>query len=105
MPSIDARYKLRNNWTAYAQFATGSNIPPSSVFDSKGAQVAVLPKPTAVKTYQVGSVVKFNRWTLDMDAYYSHFQNPYSSYLDSAGESYFYQHGPSKPTAGEGEAR
>jgi iron complex outermembrane receptor protein len=63
MPSIDARYKIKTNWTAYAQFATGSNIPPSSVFDSKGAQVAVLPSPTAVKTYQVGSVVKFNRWT------------------------------------------
>src|ERR1039457_1775751 len=44
MPSIDARYKIKTNWTAYAQFATGSNIPPSSVFDSKGAQVAVLPR-------------------------------------------------------------
>jgi iron complex outermembrane receptor protein len=103
MPSIDARYKLKNNWTAYAQFATGSNIPPSSVFDSKGAQVAVLPKPTAVKTYQVGSVVKFNRWTLDVDAYYSHFQNPYSSYLDSAGESFFYQTGPSNTKGIEAE--
>ena len=79
MPSIDARYKMKSNWTAYAQFATGSIIPPSSVFDSKGAQVAVLPKPDPVKTYQAGSVVKFNRWTLDLDAYYSHFQNPYSS--------------------------
>jgi iron complex outermembrane receptor protein len=104
MPSIDARYKLRANWTAYAQFATGSNIPPSSVFDSKGAQVAVLPKPTAVKTYQLGSVVKFNRWTLDVDAYYSHFQNPYSSFLDSANESYFYQTGPSNTKGVEAES-
>jgi iron complex outermembrane receptor protein len=103
MPSVDARYKIRSNWTAYAQFATGSNIPPSSVFDSKGAQVAVLPKPTAVKTYQAGSVVKFNRWTLDVDAYYSHFQNPYSSYLDSAGESFFYQTGPSNTKGIEAE--
>ena len=103
MPSVDARYKIRPNWTAYAQFATGSNIPPSSVFDSKGAQVAVLPKPTSVKTYQAGSVVKFNRWTLDVDAYYSHFQNPYSSFLDSAGESYFYQTGPSNTKGVEAE--
>ena len=103
MPSIDARYKIKTNWTAYAQFATGSNIPPSSVFDSKGAQVAVLPHPTAVKTYQAGSVVKFNRWTLDVDAYYSHFQNPYSSYLDSAGESFFYQTGPSNTKGIEAE--
>ncbi len=105
MPSIDARYKLRTNWTAYAQFATGSNIPPSNVFDSKGAQVAILPKPTSVKTYQLGSVVKFNRWTLDADAYYSHFQNPYSSFLDTAtSESYFFQTGPSNTKGMEAES-
>jgi iron complex outermembrane receptor protein len=103
MPSADARYKIKPNWTVYAQFATGSNIPPSSVFDSKGAQVAVVPKPTAVKTYQAGSVVKLNRWTLGVDAYYSHFQNPYSSFLDSAGESFFYQTGPSNTKGIEAE--
>jgi iron complex outermembrane receptor protein len=94
-PSADLRYKIKPNWTMYAQFAEGNAIPPSSVFDSKGALVAVTPKPTAVKTYQVGSVVKFNRFTLDADAYYSHFQNPYSSFLDAAGEAFFYQTGPS----------
>jgi len=103
-PAADARYRLRPNWTAYAQFATGANIPPSSVFDSKGAQVAVLPKPTLVKTYQVGSVLKFNRWTLDVDAYYSHFQNPYSSFLDASGESFFYQTGPSNTKGVEAES-
>ncbi len=103
MPSLDARYRVKSNWTLYAQFGTGTNIPPSSVFDSKGAQVAVLPKPTAVKTYQVGSVYKRNRWTLDVDAYYSHFQNPYTSYLDTAGESFFYQTGPSNTKGVEAE--
>jgi iron complex outermembrane receptor protein len=102
-PSLDLRYRLKPNWTAYAQFSTGANIPPSSVFDSKGAQVAVLPKPTGVKTYQVGSVLKFNRYTVDVDAYYSHFQNPYSSYLDAAGESFFYQTGPSNTRGVEAE--
>lgn len=95
MPAADLRYRIKSNWSAYAQFATGSNVPPSSVFDSKNALVAVLPKPTSVKTYQIGSVVKFNRWTLDADAYFSHFQNPYSSFIDATtGESYFYQTGP-----------
>lgn len=103
-PSADLRYRIKPNWTAYAQFATGSNIPPSSVFDSKGAQVAVLPKPTGVKTYQVGSVTKFNHWTLDVDAYYSHFQNPYSSFLDAANESFFYQTGPSNTRGIEAES-
>ena len=105
MPSADLRYKIKPNWTMYAQFGTGSNIPPSSVFDSKNALVAVLPKPTAVKTYQLGSVVKFNRWTVDFDAYYSHFQNPYSSLIDATtGESYFYQTGPSNTKGVEAES-
>ncbi len=105
MPSIDLRYRIKPNWTTYAQFATGSNIPPSSVFDSANALVAVLPKPTAVKTYQIGSVLKFNRWTLDVDAYYSHFQNPYSSFIDATtGESYFYQTGPSNTKGVEAES-
>jgi iron complex outermembrane receptor protein len=104
-PSADARYRMRSNWTLYAQFAEGSVIPPSAVFDSVGAQVAVLPNPTSVKTYQVGSVVKFNRWTLDFDSYYSHFQNPYSSYIDAAtGESYFYQTGPTNTKGMEAES-
>jgi iron complex outermembrane receptor protein len=115
MPSASLRYKLKSNWTAYAQFGTGSNIPPSSVFDfaangvnvNTGAitQVGVLPKPTSVKTYQTGTVVKFNRWTLDFDAYYSHFQNPYSSFIDATtGESYFYQTGPSNTRGVEAES-
>jgi iron complex outermembrane receptor protein len=104
-PSAFARYRIRSNWSAYAQFAIGSAIPPSSVFDSTGAQVAVLPNPTSVKTYQVGSVVKFNRWTLDVDAYYSHFQNPYASFVDpKTTEAYFYQTGPSNTKGVEAES-
>ena len=104
-PSAAARYRLRSNWSTYAQFAVGSVIPPSSVFDSVGAQVAVLPSPTSVKTFQIGSVLKFNRWTLDMDGYYSHFQNPYSSLIDATtGESYFYQTGPSNTKGVEAES-
>ena len=104
MPSLDARYKLRTNWTVYAQFATGSVIPPTNVFDTKNGTVAVLPKPTTTKTYQMGSVVKFNRFTLDEDGYYSHFQNPYSSAPDSSGEPVFYQTGPSNTKGVEAES-
>jgi iron complex outermembrane receptor protein len=104
-PSAAAHYRLRTNWSVYGQFAIGSVIPPSSVFDSTAAQVAVLPKPTTVKTYQAGSVLKFNRWTLDFDGYYSHFQNPYSSFFDpTTTESYFYQTGPSNSKGVEAES-
>jgi iron complex outermembrane receptor protein len=104
MPSLDARYKVRPNWTLFAQFATGSVIPPSSVFDTKGAAVAVLPKPTTTKTYQLGSVLKFNRVTLDVDGYYSHFQNPYSTTPDASGEPIYYQTGPSNTKGIEAES-
>jgi len=104
MPSVDARYKVKSNWTLYAQFATGSVIPPTNVFDTKGGLVAVLPKPTTTKTYQVGSVLKFNRVTLDLDAYYSHFQNPYASAPDASGEPVFYQTGPSNTKGVEAES-
>jgi len=103
-PAASAHYRLTSNWSVYGQFAMGSVIPPSSVFDSAGAQVAVLPHPTSVKTYQGGTVVKFNRWTLDFDGYYSHFQNPYSSYIDATtGESYFYQTPPTNTKGVEAE--
>lgn len=77
LPSASAHYVLKPNWTAYGQFATGSVIPPSKVFDTTGSNVTVLPKPTTAKTYQGGSVLKFKKVTLDADVYYTHFQNTY----------------------------
>ncbi len=84
LPTITARYRLWKTWSVYSQFAEGSIIPPSNVFDVTGGNVLVPPQPTRAKTYQAGSVIKFNRWTLDADAYYVHFQNGYDSYTDPA---------------------
>src|SRR5262249_10205699 len=58
LPSFDAHYLIQPNWSAYAQYGKGQNIPPSSVFDVKNARVSVLPKPTLTQTYQVGTVWK-----------------------------------------------
>jgi iron complex outermembrane receptor protein len=104
LPSVDARYFLRDNVSVYAQFSTGSVIPPSSVFDTKNAEVAVLPRPTLAKTYQAGSVWKFNRFTLDVDGYYTHFQNPYATTPDINGEPVYYQTGPSNTKGVEAES-
>ena len=82
LPNIASRYTLRSDWSVYAQWAEGSIIPASAVFDVPGGQVQVPPKPTLAKTYQVGSVMKHRRWTLDFDAYYIHFQNAYDTYTD-----------------------
>ena len=84
LPSLAAHYYLKNNWSAYAQFGSGSIIPPSSVFDVSNGAVETIPKPEVVHTYQIGSVYKINRLMLDGDLYYSKFQNAYTSYLDPA---------------------
>jgi iron complex outermembrane receptor protein len=105
LPTITARYRVKGNWSVYGQFAEGSSIPPSSVFDVKNAQVLTPPKPTIAKTYQTGSVLKYNRWTLDVDAYYVHFQNGYDSYTDpTTNEPVFVATGPSNTKGLEGES-
>ncbi len=105
LPNIAARYHIKNEWSVYAQFAEGSIIPPSAVFDVANAQVLVPPKPTLAKTYQIGSVLKFRRWTLDGDAYYVHFQNAYDSYLDPVStESVFVATGPTNTKGIEAES-
>jgi iron complex outermembrane receptor protein len=88
LPSFDANFRLMNNWSVYGQFATGTKVPPSSVFDVKNGNVSILPKPTSAKTFQGGTVVKLKRVSLNADAYYTHFQNNYSASPD-----------PSAPTA------
>ena len=103
LPSIDANYRLKSNWSVYGQVATGSIVPPSSVFDyaqgPNGTPVKTLPKQQRNTTYQAGTVLKLKRVTFDADFYHIRFQNSYSSTLDSSGEPvYFLQ--PSSITKG-----
>jgi iron complex outermembrane recepter protein len=96
LPSLDAHYLLQRNWSVYAQYATGSVIPLTSVFDVKNAQVSILPKPTTTKTFQTGSVWKGDRFTLDVDTYYIHFDNAYSSVFDqTTGDTAYFANGTS----------
>jgi iron complex outermembrane receptor protein len=104
LPTLTARYRILGQWSVYGQFAEGSVIPLSSVFDVPGGNVLSPPKPTLAKTYQVGSVLKRNRFTLDVDAYYVHFQNGYDSYTDpSTLEPIFVATGPSNTKGVEAE--
>jgi iron complex outermembrane recepter protein len=104
-PSFDMNYKLRHNWSVYGQFAIGSEVPPSKIFDVKDAEVAVLPKPTKTRTYQVGSVWKSGRVTLDFDSYITRFENGYSSFPDpnNNNEPVYYLSGTSKTKGVEAE--
>jgi iron complex outermembrane receptor protein len=105
LPNVTGRYYLKSNWSVYAQWSEGSVIPPSNVFDVPNGQVLVPPKPTLAKTYQVGSVLKYRRWTLDADAYYIHFQNGYDTYTDpTSNEPVFVATGPSNTKGVEAES-
>ena len=105
LPSADANYRIKSNWSVYGQFATGSIIPPSNVFDTTGANTLILPKPTSAKTYQGGSVLKLKRLTLNVDGYYTHFQNTYASSPDpnATSATQFTQSGDSVTKGFEGE--
>jgi iron complex outermembrane receptor protein len=94
LPSIDAHLLLQSYWSAYAQYGRGQNIPPTSVFDVKNAQVGSLPAPILSDTVQVGSVWKSHRATLDVDYYHIKLQSDYSSTLDTVtGDTNYYQNG------------
>jgi iron complex outermembrane recepter protein len=82
LPALSANYHLTRTWSVYGQYARGSIIPPSAVFDQPGGAVEVIPKPVITNTYQTGTVMRRNRFTADLDAYYSRFQNTYASYVD-----------------------
>jgi iron complex outermembrane recepter protein len=103
LPSIDANYRIRNNWSAYGQLSTGSVVPPSSIFDyaqnAAGIPVKTLPKQQRSTTYQTGTVLKLKRVTFDADFYHIRFQNSYSSVDDSTGEPIYYLQ-PSSITKG-----
>jgi iron complex outermembrane receptor protein len=104
LPTLAARYRVWRTWSLYAEVGEGSQIPPSVVFDVPGGNVSVAPKPTNAKTYQYGSVLKLNRFTLDLDGYYVHFQNGYSSFYDqNSAETVYFPTGPSNTKGFEAE--
>jgi iron complex outermembrane receptor protein len=112
LPSLDANYRIRRNWSVYGQIATGSIVPPSSVFDyNQGTSGTALLLTTPAKqqrstTYQAGTVLKLKRVTFDGDVYRIRFQNSYSSFNNAStgGEPAFFLQ-PSSITKGlEGES-
>src|SRR5665213_1216631 len=113
LPSADVNYRFRGNWSAYAQFGTGSLIPPSSVFDVPNIvggvlvnPITVLPKQTKAYTYQAGSVLKLRRLSLDGDFYYVLFGNGYTASPDpnAAGANEYQSSGNSVTKGFEAEA-
>ena len=94
LPSFDAHYMLQRSWSVYGQYGRGQVIPPTSVFDVRSGAVKTLPNPSLTDTYQVGSVWKSGRATLDVDVYRIHFESDYSSAPDPvSGEPAYFLNG------------
>ena len=105
LPSVDAHLLLQPHWSMYAQYGRGQNIPPTSVFDVRNAQVGTLPKPILTDTVQVGSVWKSRRATLDVDYYHISFQSDYSATTDAVtGDTVYFLNGHSITQGGEVES-
>jgi iron complex outermembrane recepter protein len=105
LPSIDAHALVQSYWSVYAQYGRGQNIPPTSVFDVKNAQVGTLPKPILADTAQIGSVWKSHRATLDVDFYHITFQSDYSATFDTTtGDTVYFLNGESVTRGVEAES-
>ncbi len=96
LPSVDINFRAMPNWSVYGQVATGSVVPASATYDylqtvqastSTLPKLATPPKQQKNTTYQVGSVYKGQRITLDADAYFIRFQSGFSSTIDNSGDT------------------
>jgi iron complex outermembrane receptor protein len=104
LPAVVANYRIKSNWSAYGQYATGTIAPPSSTFDfaqsATGTPVATEPQQQKTTTFQTGTVLKLKRATLDLSYYHIHFGSGYSSFTPlNTGEPIYY---PTPPATTQG---
>ncbi|MGA7110679.1 MAG: TonB-dependent receptor [Terracidiphilus sp.] len=96
LPSLDLNYRVLPSWAIYGQVATGSVVPASATYDylhtpaagtSTLPTLATPPKQQKNTTYQIGSVYKGQKLSLDADAYHIRFQSGFSSTIDNTGDA------------------
>lgn len=96
LPSLDLNYRVLPSWAIYGQVATGSVVPASATYDylhtpaagtSTLPTLATPPKQQKNTTYQIGSVYKGQKFSLDADAYHIRFQSGFSSTIDNTGDA------------------
>jgi iron complex outermembrane receptor protein len=71
---LTANYKVQENLSVYAQYATGFLAPDISVTQVVNPQLADL-KPQESTNYQAGTVYHGSKITIDADVYYIDFKN------------------------------
>ena len=74
LPLATANYRLAQNWSAYAQYASGMLTPPLAYFQEDNPQKNQV-KPQTTTNYQIGTVYKTNRFNADIDGYFIRSKN------------------------------
>ena len=75
---LTGNYKIRDNWSAYAQYATGFLVPDISATQKVNPNLNDL-VPQQSTNYQIGTVYHGNKITFDGDIYDVEFQNKLQS--------------------------
>lgn len=68
LPFATVNYRVRENWSAYGQFAKGFLIPALSNLEV-ATKSPLIPDPTKTTNYQLGSVYSGETLNIDIDAY------------------------------------
>ena len=84
---VTANYRVREDWSVYAQFAKGFLVPDLNVFYQPNPNTRAL-KPQTSTNYQVGTVFNADKFTFDGDVYYIDFNDKTSSTVVN-GETVF----------------
>ncbi len=74
LPALSAHYKIRQNWTGYAQFAEGFLAPNLNNFYQPNVLPGTL-SPQSTKNYQLGTTWTGSRLTVSGDIYRIDFNN------------------------------
>lgn len=74
LPFLTANYRIRSNWSVYAQYAQGFLVPNVSIYNvANPASVKVVPQEST--NYQLGTVFSAGKFSFDGDIYYIDFKH------------------------------
>jgi iron complex outermembrane receptor protein len=82
LPFLTANYRIRPNWSVYAQYAQGFLVPNISAFYVNDPSKPLVPQEST--NYQLGTVYNAGRLTLDADVYHIVFKNKIQTINDPA---------------------
>ena len=103
LPYLTANYRISNDWSTYAQYATGVVVPDISYYQSSGANGTDI-EPQTSTNYQAGVVRKSDNLVFDADVYYIKLENMLSQVPGTNAQPEYYNGGSADYKGVEAEA-